>query len=96
RGAMVETLLRVSHVSHAVELSGLPPDVEGLRRLAQSTGGSLLNDGAPDSWSVAAAPNLNSLVGKHSRPLWNNWWVLLLGLGLYVTELIGRRFAKLL
>jgi uncharacterized membrane protein len=96
RGALMETLLRVSTVSHAAELSGLPPDVDGLRKLAESTGGALLNDGTPDTWLTASTPQLASLVSKHSEALWNNWPVLLLGLGLYVTELVWRRFAKLL
>jgi uncharacterized membrane protein len=96
RGAVVETLLRVSSVSHASELSGMPPDTDGLRKLADETGGYLLNDGAPDSWSAAKTPNPSTLVSKHSQPLWNNWAVLLLGLGFYTVELLWRRQAKLL
>jgi hypothetical protein len=95
RGSLMETLLRVSQASHATELSGLPPDTEGLRKLADSTGGSLLNDGVPDNWSAAGSPSLTTLVSRHSQPLWNNW-VVLLGLGFYVTELLWRRRAKLL
>jgi len=96
RGASMETLLRVSSASHAAELSGLPPDTDGLRKLAESTGGSLLNDGVPDTWSTASEPNSTTLVSEHSQPLWNNWAVLLVGLGFYVTELLWRRRAKLL
>ncbi len=95
-GDMMETLVRVSNASHKTELSGLPPDTDGLRKLAEATGGSLLNDGIPEDWSVAKTPNLTTLVSKHSQPLWNNWVILLIGLGFYVTELLWRRKAKLL
>ncbi|MCE0521992.1 MAG: hypothetical protein LV480_03680 [Methylacidiphilales bacterium] len=96
RGSVMETLLRVSSASHTAELSGLPPDTDGLRKLAESTGGALLNDGVPDNWSASNAPDLTTLVSRHSQPLWNNWVVLLIGLGFYATELIWRRSAKLL
>jgi hypothetical protein len=95
-GAQMETLLRVSSASHAAELSGLPPDTDGLRKLAESTGGNLLNDGVPENWSESEGPGQMTQVSKHSQPLWNNWIVLLVGLGFYVTELVWRRRAKLL
>jgi len=95
-GAQLETLLRVSGVSHGDELSGLPPDLDGLRKLAESTGGSLLNDGTPDNWAQAGAPNLTTLVSKRSQPLWDRWAILALALGFYAAELIWRRRAKLL
>jgi hypothetical protein len=96
RGAQMETLLGVSGASHNDELSGLPPDTDGLRKLAASTGGSLLDDGVPDNWSSASAPDLTTLVSKRSEPLWDNWIILFAGLGFYVTELLWRRHAKLL
>jgi hypothetical protein len=92
----METLVRVSNASHKDELSGLPPDTEGLRKLAESTGGSLLNDGVPEDWSASKPHNQTTLLSKHAHPLWNNWVLLLIGLGFYVTELIWRRRAKLL
>jgi uncharacterized membrane protein len=96
QGAQMETWLRVSSVSHTDELSGLPPDRDGLRKLAVSTGGSLLDDGAPDNWSSTSGPKLTTLLSKRTQPLWDSWFVLLIGLGFYVTELIWRRRAKLL
>jgi len=96
RGAQMETWLRVSSGSHGNELSGLPPDTDGLRKLAMATGGSLLDDGAPDDWSAAPSGSLTTLVSKRSQPLWDSWILLLMGLGFYVTELIWRRRAKLL
>ncbi len=96
QGAQMETWLRVSSASHSDELSGLPPDRDGLRQLAVATGGSLLDDGAPDNWSATGAPKLATLVSKRTQPLWDRWFVLLFGLGFYITELIWRRRAKLL
>ena len=96
RGSMMETLLQVSQASHSTELSGLPADIDGLRKLAESTGGSLLNDGVPESWTPSNASNLTTLVSQHSQPLWNNWPILFIALGFYTTELIWRRRAKLL
>jgi len=96
RGAQMETWLHVSNSAHGQELSGLPPDTDGLRNLAAATGGSLLDDGTPGSWSQSHSPNVSTVVSKHSEPLWDNWLLLLLGLGFYITELIWRRFAKLL
>jgi hypothetical protein len=96
RQAQTETWLRVSSVSRTDEFSGLPPDVDGLRQLAVSTGGSLLDDGAPDNWSVSGGQKLTALVSKRSQPAWDSWAVLLLGLGFYITELLWRRRAKLL
>ncbi len=96
QGAQMETWLAVSNVSHTDELSGLPPDRDGLRKLAVSTGGSLLDDGVPDNWSAAGAPRLTTLVSKRTEPLWDRWPVLLIGLGCYLMELIWRRRAKLL
>jgi uncharacterized membrane protein len=96
RGAQMETWLRVSSAAHNDELSGLPPDRDGLLKLAVSTGGNLLDDGVPDTWSPDHAANQTTLVSKHSRPLWDRWAILLAGLGFYVTELVWRRRAKLL
>jgi hypothetical protein len=95
-GSEIETLLRVSNVSHASELSGLPPDIEGLRKLAQATGGGLLNDGTPDTWKGKAVTPDTTVVSEHVRPLWNTWPVLFLALSFYAVELIWRRKAGLL
>ncbi len=96
QGGQMETWVGVSSVVHTDELSGLPPDRDGLRKLAVATGGSLLDDGAPDTWTPLGAAKITTLVSERSQPLWDRWIVLLLGLGCYVTELIWRRRAKLL
>jgi hypothetical protein len=92
----METLLQVSGATHGNEFSGLPPDTDGLRKLALATGGGLLNDGVPDNWSVTHASNLTALVSAHSEPLWDSWIILLPALAFYLTEMIWRRRAKLL
>jgi uncharacterized membrane protein len=94
-GSEIETLVRVSNVSHNMELSGLPPDIEGLRKLAQATGGGLLNDGTPDTWAGKPATD-KTMVSEHVRPLWNTWPVLIVALAFYAIELIWRRRARLL
>jgi uncharacterized membrane protein len=96
RGAMTETMLHVSAQPRQQELSGLPPDVDGLRALAGATGGGLLNDGTPGAWSASSAPEQGTLVSKRIEPAWDNWIVLVFCLGLYVTELVWRRQLKLL
>jgi uncharacterized membrane protein len=95
-GEEIETLLRVANVSHAMELSGLPPDIEGLRKLAEATGGGLLNDGTPDTWTGKAVTPDSTVISEHVRPLWNTWPVLFLALSFYAVELIWRRKAHLL
>lgn len=74
------------------ETANLPSDREGLRRLAESTGGALIEDdpvfSAPDA---APAPDR-----KTTRPLWDESGFLALLIGLYGTELISRRWLKLL
>ena len=95
-GAEMETLLRVSHVAHGDELSGLPPDIDGMRKLAQLTGGAMLNDGTPDTWTGRTATADATVISERTHPLWNSWIVLLLALTFYAVELVWRRWAKLL
>jgi hypothetical protein len=79
--------------SQSAEMMNLPPDVGGMRELAEATGGAMIED-APvfqPRENSAAAPGL-----QHVRPLWNSAWLLAGLLGLYATELIVRRRFKLL
>lgn len=96
RNARTETFLEVSEQSRLEELSGLPTDTDGLRRVAESTGGALLNDGTPPNWSLSDASDPGTVISKRSEPVWDNWIVLLVCLGFYVTELVWRRGIKLL
>ena len=77
----------------SVELLNLPADVAGMRQLAESTGGALLDDATafqPPGETATKPP------AKTPEPLWNSGGLLLVMLGLYATELIARRRCKLL
>jgi hypothetical protein len=79
--------------SQSAEMMNLPPDMDGMRELAEATGGAMIED-APvfqPREKSAAAPGL-----QHVRPLWNSAWLFAGLLGLYATELIVRRRFKLL
>ena len=67
-----------------------------MQRLANLTGGAILNDGTPDAWSGHAVEPDLTMLSEHVRPLWNTWGLLLLALTFYAVELIWRRRAKLL
>jgi hypothetical protein len=76
-----------------LEDSPLPPDREGLRILAESTGGRLLEEGS----NVFTAPVLRlPEVAPVRTPLWNTAGLFLLLLGLYGSELVIRRLFRLL
>ncbi|HEX9046538.1 MAG TPA: hypothetical protein VF988_05880 [Verrucomicrobiae bacterium] len=77
----------------SAELLNLPADLAGMKQLAESTGGALVQDGSELQWTVepAAKP-----VAKTPEPLWNSGLLLMVMLGLYSTELITRRRNKLL
>ena len=77
----------------SAELLNLPADVAGMRQLAESTGGALVDDATefqPPVETAAKPP------AKTPEPLWNSGGLLLVMLGLYATELIARRRCKLL
>jgi hypothetical protein len=83
----------VSTRSQSAEMMNLPPDVDGMRQLAEATGGAMIED-APvfqphEDSGAASGP-------QHVRPLWNSTWLLGGLLGLYGTELIVRRRFRLL
>jgi hypothetical protein len=76
------------------ENSNAPPDIEGMRHIADATGGALI-DSNPVFEPENAAPLAASGV-KITQPLWNQSWLLGLLLGLYAVELIARRVFRLL
>jgi hypothetical protein len=82
----------VSEKARTAETLGLPADVEGLRQLAESTGGALLGD------EPAFRRDEESPAGQHKRsqPLWDSSWLLATLLGLYGAELLTRRWFRLL
>ena len=76
------------------ENSNAPPDVDGLRHIADETGGALVETSPifqPENAPANAGPEVKSV-----EPLWNQSWLLGLLLGLYATELVARRMFKLL
>jgi hypothetical protein len=77
----------------SAELLNLPADLTGMKQLAESTGGALVRETADFQSRLeptTAAPP------KAPEPLWNSSVLLVLMLAAYVTELIARRFCKLL
>lgn len=77
----------------SAESLNLPADVAGMKQLAESTGGALVQD-ATDFQSpmeTTARPAV-----KTPEPLWDSGLLLVVMLGLYATELIARRRCKLL
>ncbi len=77
----------------SAELLNLPADVAGMKQLAESTGGALVQDAADFQMPMEtkARPPM-----KTPEPLWNSGGLLVVMLGLYATELIARRRWKLL
>ena len=95
-GNLIDSVLEVKAVDHSIELSGALPDVEGLRRLAQQTGGGLLSEGVPGPWVTAHTSTPSTLLSLRTTPLWDTWLVLAFGLLCYATELVCRRRFQLL
>jgi hypothetical protein len=77
------------------ELSGAAPDEQLLRTLAERTGGSVLENRAPPAWEETPAVR-GALLGERREPLWHRGWVFGLLLGLYCSELILRRWWRML
>ena len=90
------SILVASHAQTrlTLEMMNLPPDVDGLRRLAESTGGMLIGQAPVFQTSPPVAVGLpkTGLI----RPLWDTRWLAGLLLGLYAVELVFRRRFKLL
>ena len=83
----------VGEKTASAELLNLPADLDGMRHLAEITGGALV-DGTTwfqPSQEAAARPP-----AKLPEPLWNSGALLMFVLGLYAAELILRRRCKLL
>ncbi len=83
----------VSDKLRTTETLNLPADVEGMRRLAESTGGALIGD---DPVFQKPAGEEDEPLLQFVRPVWHSTWLLGLLLGLYCTELIARRCFRLL
>ena len=77
----------------SAELLNLPADLTGMKQLAESTGGALVQEAADFQSRVEPT---GAVPPKTPEPLWNSSVLLGLMLTAYVTELIARRFCKLL
>jgi hypothetical protein len=92
-GRHARVVFRVGDKPVSAEMLNLPADVAGMKRLAESTGGAVVQDAADFQMlmDTAARP-----AAKAPEPLWNSGLLLAVMLGLYATELIVRRRHKLL
>ncbi len=77
-----------------LELMNLPPDAEGLRRLAETTGGTVIGEAPVFQAMQPQEDNPPKLA--LARPLWDTRWLAGLLLGLYGAELVVRRIFRLL
>lgn len=77
----------------SAELLNMPTDLTGMKQLAESTGGALVQEASDFQPPVEAGVRLPA---KTPEPLWNSSLLLALMLGAYATELIARRCCKLL
>ncbi len=93
-GDIARISLPVSRQSRTMETVNTPADVEGMRRLAEATGGALIDKEAAAFPSPPEDAVPSSL--KKTRPLWDQSSMILLLLGFYATELITRRWNRLL
>jgi len=92
-GRTARVVFPVGEKTASAELLNLPADLDGMRHLAEITGGALV-DGTTwfqPSQEAAARPP-----AKLPEPLWNSGALLMFALGLYAAELILRRRCKLL
>jgi uncharacterized membrane protein len=96
QGTSTRHWLRVSAGAKVGEHSGLPPDEATLSKLAERTGGALLEEGAPASWRAGTPEGEGEALSEQRRPLWHDRWILGAMIGLYGLELILRRRWRLL
>jgi hypothetical protein len=92
-GRQARVVFPVVEKPASTELLNLPTDVAGMKQLAESTGGALVQDATDFQTPVE---NTSKPAVKTPEPLWNSGMLLVVMLGLYSTELIARRRWKLL
>jgi hypothetical protein len=93
-GGQARITLPVTRQVRTKETMNLPVDEEALRRIADATGGALIES---DAAAFHQPPPVDeSLRAVHAHPLWNTQWLIALLLGIYSVELISRRFSRLL
>jgi uncharacterized membrane protein len=93
-GDIARISLPVSQQGKTVETVNTPADIEGMRQLAEATGGTLIDKDSAAFPSPSG--DSRSMDSKRTRPLWDESSLLLLLLGFYATELVTRRCYRLL
>ena len=93
-GASARATVAVANNAQTLETMRLPTDVDGLRRLAESTGGALIEE-AP-VFHAAAKPDADAAKVVRMQAVWDSRWLAALLLGVYAVELVMRRIYKLL
>ena len=92
-GQQAHVVFPVGKKPTSAETLNLPPDLEGMKQLAELTGGALIQDPTDFQMPMEVTAKPRS---KTPEPLWDSSLLLLVMLGLYATELIVRRRWKLL
>ncbi len=92
-GRQARVVFPVGKKPASAEMLKLPPDLAGMKQLAELTGGALVQDAT--DFQMPMEPAVKSRA-KVPEPLWDSGLLLLVILGLYATELITRRRWKLL
>jgi hypothetical protein len=93
-GNVATMSLPVEPMVRTAENSNTPPDIDGMRQIADATGGALI--GSDPVFQPKSAETAEDEGAKSSQPLWNQSWLLGALLGLYALELITRRMFRLL
>jgi hypothetical protein len=93
-GKVATISLPVDQEIRTAENSNAPPDIDGMRLIADATGGALIGSDPvfePKTADLGTGDDV-----KTTEPLWNQSWLLGALLGLYAVELVARRMFRLL
>ena len=96
KGLGSEHLLSVEKQSSPGEFNPMPPDEEKMRKLAEMTGGELIRNRIPLTWSRSDTLENEASVTEIRKPLWHRGWLLAACLACYGTELLARRRWRML
>ena len=96
KGLRSEHLLSVEKQPATGEFNPLPPDEEKMRKLAEMTGGELIDNRIPLTWSSSYSRENETTITEIRKPLWHRGWLLAACLGCYAVELLARRRWRML
>lgn len=96
KGLRSEHLLSVDKQPATGEFNPLPPDEEKMRKLAEMTGGELIDNRIPLTWSRSNTRENEASVTEIRQPLWHRGWLLAACLCCYAAELLARRRWRML